>query len=144
MTAIVASAVLAWAISQISKVGYGVLRHGASDLSRMTWRLIWAGGMPSSHCAFVTAAVVVVGAREGWGSNLFGLALIVFAVVVYDRGKLHHIYCVLQDKFPPFKEQVCDDPMLRDLVGHTTAEIVAGVIIGLISSAAVIRMGLAR
>lgn len=48
----------------------------------MDWkRLLGPGGMPSSHSATVMALVVAIGLRDGPGSSLFAVAVVLAAVV---------------------------------------------------------------
>lgn len=50
------------------------------------WRLalLRSGGMPSAHAALMVSMTTVVGATEGVHSALFGLALVITFVVMYD------------------------------------------------------------
>ena len=130
MTPIIYAAVTAWALAQLLKVLVAFVRIGRGESSRVVWRLVWAGGMPSSHSAFTTSTLVMIALMEGLKSPLFGLAFVVTAIVIYDRAKLHHIYVVFIDRFPSLAAEVEEDPMLEDLVGHTSAEILTGVAIG--------------
>ena len=43
-----------------------------------------AGRMPSSHSAVVCSLAVLVGKYQGFDSAMFGIALILAAVVMYD------------------------------------------------------------
>lgn len=45
--------------------------------------LIGSGGMPSSHSATVTALAIAVGFKDGFGSSLFAIAMILASVVSY-------------------------------------------------------------
>jgi acid phosphatase family membrane protein YuiD len=128
---IVVSGLLAWALSQVAKVFVGLFRVGRSDAGRAMWRLIWAGGMPSSHSALITSSALAVGFVARFDSAVFGLAAVLAAIVLYDRAKLHHMYQVFQSRFPGLLEAVAADPMLRDLVGHTPAQVFVGVLIGI-------------
>jgi acid phosphatase family membrane protein YuiD len=44
--------------------------------------------MPSGHAATMAAADTVIGLREGVGSPLFGLALVITALVLHDAVRL--------------------------------------------------------
>jgi hypothetical protein len=134
MTPIVYTAVAAWALSQLLKVAVAFVRIGKGESARVVWRLVWAGGMPSSHSAFTTSTLLVIAFTEGVKSPLFGLAFVLTAIVIYDRTKFHHIYCVFQDRFPALAAAAEEDPMLKDLVGHTTAEVAAGIGIGVVAA----------
>jgi uncharacterized protein len=135
LTPIVYSAVAAWALSQVLKVVIAFARIGRGESARVVWRLVWAGGMPSSHAAFTTSTLLVVAAMEGLDSPVFGVAFVLTTIVIYDRTKLHHIYEVFQSRFPALAAAAEEDPRLKDLVGHTTAEVGAGIGIGMLAAA---------
>ena len=131
MNPIIKAAVLSWVIVQAVKVLVGLARHGRADRSRMVWRVVWAGGMPSAHSALITSVVVAVFATMGAQSSVFGLSLIMACIVIYDRSRAFAIYRTFQDRYPELKRIVQDDPVLTDLVGHRISEICIGVLIGL-------------
>lgn len=134
MTPIVYSAVSAWALAQLLKVVIAFARIGRGESARIAWRLVWAGGMPSSHAAFTTSTLLVVAATDGLHSTTFGIAFVLTLIVIYDRTKLHHIYEVFQSRFPALAAAARTDPMLKDLVGHTTAEVAVGIVIGALAA----------
>src|SRR5688572_6023277 len=92
VVSILVSAVTAWALSQVAKVFVGLVRVGRSDAGRAAWRLVWAGGMPSSHSALITSSALAVGFEAGFRSALFGFSVVVASIVLYDRAKLYHMY----------------------------------------------------
>ena len=130
---ILISAVMALITSQVAKTFVGIARYGRSDLLRTPWRLIWAGGMPSSHSAFTVAPLTVIGLKEGLGDPLFGLGFLITCIAIYDRGRMFHIYSNFQKRFPFLQNEVENDPQLKDLVGHSPFEIIIGIMIGIVS-----------
>lgn len=92
--------------------------------------LVTAGGIPSAHTAFVTALAVSVGIRAGFTSDLFAVAFVFSAIVVYDAFRLRgHVqehariinrYVLAETAEPPISE----------MVGHTIPEIVTGLAFG--------------
>lgn len=129
MTLIIIGAGIAWAFSQVTKVVISLARAGT--WGGVPWRLVWAGGMPSSHAAFVTAAAVLVAEQEGIRSPLFGVAFVFATIVIYDRAKVYHIYDTFRREFPALAERVQLDPRLEDLVGHTPVQLLVGVVVGI-------------
>ena len=100
-------------------------------------RLFSTGGMPSAHSAFVAALTVSVGLVEGWQSAAFAVAVVLATIVVFDAVRLrrtvdHHsrvlneLITLLPDKRPAF-----DPPV----VGHSSAEVVAGIATGAVLAA---------
>jgi uncharacterized protein len=140
MNPILLSAVLAWCMAQSAKVIYGLVRYGANDKSRIIWRIIWAGGMPSAHSAVVSSATLVIYYTAGAQNLLFGLAMLVSFIVIYDRSRMYAIYRQFQMKYPWLKSEVQNDAILKDLVGHRISEILAGVFIGLGSGFMALRL----
>ncbi|MFC1494171.1 divergent PAP2 family protein [Thermodesulfobacteriota bacterium] len=130
MNSIIFAAVISWFITQFVKVVFGLIKYGLRDRSRMIWRIIWAGGMPSAHSAVITAMTVTILQASGLESPVFGLSVVMSLIVIYDRSRAYSIYSSFQKKYPEFAREVQGDPLLNDLVGHRFSEIIVGVIIG--------------
>jgi acid phosphatase family membrane protein YuiD len=99
--------------------------------------LVTAGGIPSAHSAFVTALTVAIGLRNGFASDTFALAFVFSAIVIYDAFRLRghvqrHAEVINQLVLQPAGEEP-----VSEMVGHSPAEIVAGVLLGGGVSAAV-------
>lgn len=91
------------------------------------------GGMPSSHTAFVTSIMVLVGMQEGFGSIAFGLAFALFVVVVRDAvgfrreiGKNAVLTNMIAQEIFPENPEV----LLTERIGHTPAEVIGGFLLG--------------
>jgi len=140
MNTLLLSAAVSWGMAQSAKVIYGLVRYGANDKSRIIWRVIWAGGMPSAHSAVVSSSTLVIYYTAGAQSLLFGLAMLVSFIVTYDRSRMYAIYRQFQMKYPWLKSEVQNDAILKDLVGHRISEILAGVFIGLGSGFMALRL----
>ncbi len=134
MNTILLAALAAWVMAQAVKVLFGFIRYGSDDRSRVIWRIIWAGGMPSVHSAVITSVAITILHTKGVESAVFGLAAVMGLVIIYDRGRMYSIYNTFQKRYPDFAEEIQVDPVLKDLVGHRPSEIIAGVIIGAFSS----------
>lgn len=100
--------------------------------------MIGSGGMPSSHSAGVSALAVAIGIQEGTGGSAFALAVVMACVVMYDASgvRLHasqqaqilnQIVCELPPEHP-----ACNLRPLRDSLGHTPLQVVAGAALGCI------------
>jgi uncharacterized protein len=128
------SALVAWAVAQTLKlVLFAILER------RFYWRrLIDTGGLPSAHSAFVTGLATGVGVREGMQSSAFAIAAVFASVVMYDAVSLRReagkhadiinellLLSVIQEAF---KEREA----LKELLGHTPLEVVAGAALGII------------
>lgn len=52
---------------------------------KLTWQDYFAsGGMPSSHAASIVAPTLLIGLKDGFGTALFALALVVAVIICYD------------------------------------------------------------
>ncbi|KAL3835666.1 hypothetical protein ACJIZ3_010402 [Penstemon smallii] len=130
------SAFVAFAIAQAFKFLSSWYKENRWDLKL----LVGSGGMPSSHSATVTALAVAVGLQEGFGGSLFAIALILACVVMYDAtgvrlhaGRqaevLNQIVCEL-----PAEHPLAESRPLRELLGHTPPQVVAGALLGLFTA----------
>ena len=90
------------------------------------------GGMPSAHTAFVSALTVSVGLQLGFASELFAVAFVFSAIIIYDlvrvRTAVHahsQILALLVEKM-----QLRRKIVLPHLVSHSIPEILAGLAAG--------------
>ena len=133
MNDILAAALAAWVVAQTVKVSYGLLKYGEQDKSRIMWRIIWAGGMPSVHSSVITAAAITILIKTGVDSSIFGLSAVMCLIVIYDRSRMYSIYSTFQKRYPDFAKDIQADPVLRDMVGHRIFEIIVGILIGAVA-----------
>ncbi len=123
----------AWLLAQFLKVPIEYILY-----KRINWGLWFSsGGMPSSHSALVTATTLAIGMFEGFNSSLFALALAISMVVVYDAagvrreaGRHAEKINILINEF--FSGQPISDKQLKEVIGHTPAQVVAGVALGIV------------
>ena len=126
------SGLIAWALAQALKVPLDYLRSGA-----LHWHLLLeAGGMPSSHSAFIVAIAHSIGLSTGFDTALFALAFGMAVIVVYDATGIRRqtgihaelLNIMLHDLATghPLKNQ-----QVREVFGHTPLEALAGVLLGL-------------
>jgi len=127
------SALLAWAVSQVSKqIGH------AAAYRRVDFRLlISAGGMPSSHSATVGALAAAVALHAGMQSDLFAVTAVFALIVMFDAQSVRRAAGVqarllnqIVDEL--FREHRLAQTKLVTLLGHTPLEVLAGMIIGIL------------
>jgi uncharacterized protein len=102
--------------------------------------LVGTGGMPSSHSALVTALATGVGLTLGWGSVEFAMSVIFASIVMYDAagvrqaaGKQARVLNQIMDEF--FQENPAfNQDRLKELLGHTPIQVLAGSILGILIS----------
>lgn len=90
-----------------------------------------SGGMPSSHSATVASMMTIIGLRDGIESGLFGLAVLVTLIVVYDAMKVRRSSgeqgMALGELI---KEQKSSIKLPRVAKGHTPLEVLMGTLLG--------------
>ena len=105
-----------------------VLKVITEGIERGAWHegLFRSGGMPSSHSAFVTSLLIVVGWKTGWQSVEFAIAFVFACLVWYDAVSSRHaigeqakILNRLQ-KWQHFSERL----------GHSFKEVIGGILFG--------------
>jgi acid phosphatase family membrane protein YuiD len=99
---------------------------------------ISSGGMPSAHAAMVSALATSIAIKNGFGSPLFAIAVILALIVMYDASAvqqsvgrqsvvLNRIILVLKRREPIVKIEAD----LRELMGHTQFEVIVGAVLGI-------------
>ena len=106
-------------------------------------RLVGDGGMPSGHSATVSSLATAAALVYGLGSFEFAIAL-VFAIVVckdamgvrLDTGKQAAIINDIVEAFNVLtSEEKLPDAKLKEFVGHTPLQVIAGILLGIVNAA---------
>ena len=93
--------------------------------------LIGYGGLPSNHSAIVSSTAALIAFKEGLQHPAFGVAVTLAFVVMLDASSLRKQIgkqAVVLNTLS--KTLGSDKPVLRERVGHTPGEILAGVLTG--------------
>ena len=130
------SAATAWLVAQVLKTLIHAFLTKNFDLERM----YGSGGMPSSHSSTVTALATSSFFLHGAGSSEFAISVILAIIVMYDaRGVRRETGIqakVLNDLMELLKdihnEIMPMDEKLKEFVGHTPLQVVAGALLGFI------------
>ncbi len=127
------STVSAWIIAQSIKVTIGVVRQKRFDFR---W-FVGPGGMPSSHAAGASCLATAIGFEYGFNSVYFALAASFAIVVMFDAqgvrrftGKQARILNKIMDDI--YWQGRIHEGRLRELIGHTPVEVIAGCLLGMI------------
>lgn len=130
---VIQAAALAWAVAQALKVMLTLAISRRFDKSRV----LGSGGMPSSHSAMACAMLMTIGYREGFSSSIFALAFCFSGVVMYDAagvrrstGKNAAVINQLMDMLSG-NGYTFDEKRLKELVGHTPIQVMAGALLGI-------------
>ena len=124
-----------WFVAQVLKT----LIHTIIN-KKFTWeRMVGDGGMPSGHSATVTAVATMALLVCGPGSFQFAVAAILAVIVCHDAmgvrletGKqavlLNEIVKAFEDVM---KSGELPEVKLKEFVGHTPIQVIAGILIGI-------------
>ncbi len=123
----------AWVIAQTIKVIIGVIRERKFDFR---W-FVGTGGMPSSHTAGASCLAVAIGLSNGFDSVAFALAASFAIVVMFDAqgvrrasGRQAQILNRIMDDI--YWQGKIREGRLRELIGHTPIEVIAGFLLGVV------------
>ena len=121
-----------WAIAQVIKFAIAAF-NGEVEFKN----LYASGGMPSVHSAVVSSLAVTSLLIDGTGSHLFGLTVIVAAIVIYDslgvrRSTGDQAIALNLIMAETTRGKASDYKPLREVLGHTPAEVAAGAGLGIV------------
>ncbi|MCZ4372668.1 divergent PAP2 family protein [Vibrio diazotrophicus] len=103
---------------------------------RLAFDLVGYGGMPSNHSSIVSSAVAIIAFNEGFQEPALVVALALAFIVMLDANSLRQQ--IGKHAKAINKLNSCNDvQQLRERMGHTRFEILAGIISG-ISSASIV------
>lgn len=138
---VLGTALLGWFVAQVLKVIIILITTRKLDLSRM----LGSGGMPSSHAAFVVSLAFGIGFTQGFDSAVFALSSVFALVVMYDAAGVRRaagrqarllnrivVELVEERKKPDYER-------LKELLGHTPVEVLAGALLGAFVATWIIR-----
>lgn len=126
------AALLAWLIAQILKVVVHRITSGQLDFRMLSS----AGGMPSSHSAFVAALTAGVGIEQGFDDPLFAACFVFSSIVMYDatgvrRAASQQARILNQIVEELFEGHPISQERLRELLGHTPVQVFFGALLGI-------------
>lgn len=115
-----------WLITGSTKFLVNCIRE-----KRLAFDLIGYGGMPSNHSAIVSAMAAYIAFKEGIYQPAFGVALTLAFIVMLDANSLR----LKIGEHAKRINKICDEESaLRERVGHTKPEILAGILVGVTSA----------
>lgn len=135
---ILMSAAASWMLSQIIKTILTLIMTKKFEPER----IFGAGGMPSAHSAMVCALLMGIARTCGVESPEFALTVAFAAVVMYDamgvRRAAGEQARVLNKMVDIWEQRGIDiaDKELKEYLGHTPMEVLAGAMLGILVSLA--------
>ncbi|MGA2489122.1 MAG: divergent PAP2 family protein [Anaerolineales bacterium] len=127
------TAMAGWILAQVLKIPIDWIQS-----RHWNWALLFAaGGMPSSHSALVTSTAMAVGLQYGFDNPIFGVAMALAMVVVYDATGIRRQAGMQAQKINILVEELLQghpisQEHLREMLGHTPLEALGGVLLGLV------------
>lgn len=128
--------VCGWAVAQVIKaIIYAILNRDFS-----IERLFGDGGMPSGHSATVSAMAMMSLLHYGVGSFEFAISTMLAIIVMHDAmgvrletGKQAKVINEMMELFMKKDYvQAFSEDKLKEFVGHTPIQVVAGCVLGLL------------
>ena len=118
---------LAWLLAGTIKFLINSARAG-----KPAFGLIGYGGLPSNHTAIASSVAFLIAYREGFDAPAFGVAVAVTFIVVLDAASLRRQVGLHAEAL---NKLLAEKPgfyagTLRERMGHTAIEIVAGLATG--------------
>lgn len=131
------TAISSRAIAQVLKVIINAVIQKRFSLER----LFGDGGMPSGHSATVTSLAVITALTYGTGSFQFAVSAILAIVVCHDAigvrqetGKQAVVINEILRTYSILTEEKLPDVKLKEFVGHTPVQVLAGILLGVINA----------
>ena len=130
------SAAAGWLVAQVLKT----IIHMLFTKKFVAERLVGSGGMPSSHSATVCALATSACISHGADSFEFAISIVLALIVMYDAmgvrretGIQAKLINEMMEAFAEMgREELSTDEKLKEFVGHTPLQVLAGAILGIL------------
>ncbi len=110
---------------------------------KLAFGLIGYGGLPSNHSAIVASTAMLIALKEGVAHPAFGVAITLSFIVILDASSLRRQVGKHASRINRLTNvSISDEPKLRERVGHTPIEIIAGIATGIAVAYAATTFGL--
>lgn len=123
--------VLSWFLAQLYKFLHCLVVNRKIDFIKF----VSSGGMPSSHSAISVCLATIMGMQYGFGSGIFALAVIFALVVMADAAGVRRAagkQAALLNKLANSTREFRAEKDLKELIGHTPVEVLAGAALGIL------------
>lgn len=122
-----------WFIAQVLKT----IIHAVINKKLDIHRLFGDGGMPSGHSATVSSLAIMSALVFGTGSFQFAVSALLAIIVCHDAmgvrletGKQAIVLNEIVDAFGELSAEKLPEVKLKEFVGHTPIQVIAGSLIG--------------
>ena len=131
--------VSSWFVAQVVKT----VIHAIINKKLVMERMVGDGGMPSAHSATVTSLAMISGLSFGFDSFQFAVTALLAIIVCHDAmgvrletGKQAQIINELTKAFEVWTKEDLPEIKLKEFVGHTPVQVIAGILIGILNGCA--------
>ena len=126
--------VSSWFVAQVIKT----VIHAIINKRLVLERMVGDGGMPSCHSATVTSLAVISAMTYGFDSFQFAVTALLAIIVCHDAmgvrletGKQAIVLNELTKAFEALTTEDLPEVKLKEFVGHTPIQVLAGILIGI-------------
>ena len=102
--------------------------------------LIGYGGLPSNHSAIVSSMATLIALKEGLNHPAFGVALTLAFIVILDAASLRKQIGKQAAALNRLAKIANLEGELRERVGHSLIEIIAGIAVGIVIATVVAKI----
>ncbi|MDD2700460.1 MAG: divergent PAP2 family protein [Sideroxydans sp.] len=117
---------LAWFIAGVTKFAINSIKA-----RQLAFGLIGYGGLPSNHSAIVSSMTMLIALKEGIAHPAFGIALTSAFIVLLDASSLRQQVGKHAAAINRLSADIQGHHLLRERMGHSRTEILAGVVVGI-------------
>lgn len=122
-----------WVVAQGTKYILNIGKEHTGGRRDTISGLYISGGMPSAHSATVMAVTTFIGLKDGFDSGLFGLAILMACIVMYDAMMVRRSSGLQGEAIVTLTKAVKLDVKLpRFAKGHQPSEVLVGAIVGVV------------
>lgn len=115
---------VAWLVAGVTKFVINSIRA-----KKLAFGLVGYGGLPSNHSAIVSSMVFLIALLEGINTPAFGVAITLAFIVLLDANSLRNQVGKQAQAINQLQTD-SDIKPLRERMGHSRIEILAGVVVG--------------
>lgn len=127
-----------WCLAQSLKMLLSFRRTRRIDMRYF----VSTGGMPSAHSALVSGLATSIGMLDGFASPVFALAMAFAVITMFDASTVRYAAGqqarIINEIVAEFsKDRHIRHARLKELLGHTRTEVIAGMFTGIVISAVI-------
>ena len=136
LSAYITAPTLAWVVAQTYKYVEQSLRARTFKSASLLYK---SGNMPSSHAALMLALLTVIAVKDGMGSAVFGVALALTMIVLYDAVNVRRSTGEQGQLLQKIAKKVDMQPTFYMAMGHRLSEVIVGSLLGIVSGVVVLQ-----